>query len=170
MKPELSPTSRRVVAPRPLTLRSRVTNGKTLFAKGGDMRGPWARRLRDVFEAHLSDLGGPDNVSEAERSIVRRAAVLTVELERIETRFAVGRGSDDDLDLYQRTAGNLRRLLESVGLQRRPRDVESLDQYLERVAAPEPNTGAAEAAPALMAPDPESHTAGPSNPGDEASS
>ena len=93
------------------------------------MRGPWARRLRDVFESHLSDLG-PEDASEAKRSIVRRAAVLTVELERIETRFAEGRGSDSDLDLYQRTAGNLRRLLESVGLERRPREVETLESYL----------------------------------------
>ena len=105
---------------------SKVTNGKTLFAEGGDMRGPWARRLRDVFSLHLSDLGGADAVSEAERSIVRRAAVLTVELERIEAKFAVDGGLPGDLDLYQRTAGNLRRLLESVGLQRRAKDVGSL--------------------------------------------
>jgi hypothetical protein len=95
------------------------------------MRGPWARRLRDLFYLHLSDLGGTDSVSEAERSIVRRAAVLTVELERIESRFALDKGSDADLDLYQRTAGNLRRLLESVGLERRPRDVTpTLAEYL----------------------------------------
>ncbi len=87
------------------------------------MRGPWARRLRDVLGLHLSDLGGDEAVSEAERSIVRRAAVLTVELERIEAKFAVGEAAPTDLDLYQRTAGNLRRLLEAVGLERRPRDV-----------------------------------------------
>jgi hypothetical protein len=55
---------------------------------------------------------------------VRRASVMTVELERLEVRFALAEAaSADDLDLYQRTAGNLRRLLEAVGLQRRPRDV-----------------------------------------------
>ena len=31
---------------------------------------------RDVMAAHLSDLGGVDNISEAERSIVRRAPKL----------------------------------------------------------------------------------------------
>jgi hypothetical protein len=56
----------------PLTQRSRATNGKSLFAEGGDMRGPWARRLRDVLGLHLSDLGGLDAASEAERSILRR--------------------------------------------------------------------------------------------------
>jgi hypothetical protein len=33
------------------------------------MRGPWARRMRDVLELHALDLGGPDNISEAERRI-----------------------------------------------------------------------------------------------------
>jgi hypothetical protein len=37
------------------------------------------------------------------------------------------------LDLYQRTAGNLRRVLEALGLKRRPREVNpTLDQYLGR--------------------------------------
>ena len=73
---------------------------------------------------HLSDLGGEAAVSAAERSLVRRIATLTVELERMEERFA-GDGEADPaaLDLYSRTSGNLRRLLESLGLQRRARDV-----------------------------------------------
>jgi hypothetical protein len=127
------PGSRTATAARSPTLRSRATNGKTLFAQGGDMRGPWARRLRDVLGLHLSDLGGPDAVSEAERSIARRAAVLTVELERLEAKFATaGEASADDLDLYQRTAGNLRRLLEAVGLERRARTiVPNFKDYIE---------------------------------------
>jgi hypothetical protein len=112
-----------VTTERQPTQRSRATNGKTLFAAGGDQRGPWARRLRDIFSLHLSDLGGQEAVSEAERSLARRAAVLTVELERLEARFAVDGGLPGDLDLYQRTAGNLRRLLESLGMQRRPRNI-----------------------------------------------
>jgi len=73
---------------------------------------------------HLSDLGGNDNVTEAERSIIRRVATLTVELERMEHAFALaGEAKPDQLDLYQRTAGSLRRLLEAVGIERRSRDV-----------------------------------------------
>jgi hypothetical protein len=50
--------------------------------------------------------------------------VLTVELERLEATFALaGAASPDDLDLYQRAAGNLRRILEVVGIERRPRNV-----------------------------------------------
>jgi hypothetical protein len=103
--------------------RSRITNGKVLVA-GVDQRSPWVRRAKDVIAAHVADLGGPDNCSAAERSIIRRASTLTVELERMETTFALaGEASPFDLEIYQRCANSLRRLLEAVGLQRRTRDV-----------------------------------------------
>ena len=76
-----------------------------------------------MFELHVSDLGGEAVITEAERSIVRRAATLTVELERLEAKFANDQAADGALDLYQRGANSLRRLLESVGLERRARDV-----------------------------------------------
>ena len=100
-----------------------MTNGSALLP-GVDGRSAWVRRCKDIIEAHLSDLGGEHNTSEAERSLIRRASVMTVELERMEARFAVaGEASPDDLNLYQRMAGNLRRLLEAIGLQRRAKDV-----------------------------------------------
>ena len=109
--------------------RSRVSNGSALLP-GVDGRSPWVRRCKDVIAAHLSDLGGLDNCSAAEHSIVRRAAVLTTELEVLEVRFAkAGEASSLDLETYQRCANSLRRLLEAIGLQRRPRDVSlTLDQ------------------------------------------
>src|SRR5215467_8534465 len=103
--------------------RSRITNGSALLP-GVDGRSPWVRRCKDIIAAHLSDLGGADNASAAERSIIRRASVMTVELERLEAQFALAGEADPmTLDLYARTSGNLRRLLEAVGLQRRTRDV-----------------------------------------------
>lgn len=97
----------------------------------------WARRMRDLMALHLSDLGGEAAVSAAEKSIIRRAATLTVELERMEERFATeGEADADALDLYSRTSGNLRRLLEAIGLRRRPRDVTpDLTSYIEGRAA-----------------------------------
>jgi hypothetical protein len=56
---------------------------------------------------------------------VRRACVLAVELERLERKFALA-GEAYDIDLYQRVANSLRRLLGAVGLQRRSRDIISL--------------------------------------------
>ena len=105
--------------------KSRITNGSKLLL-GVDGRSAWVKRCKDIIAAHVADLGGEDNSSAAERSLIRRVAVLTTELERLEVRFAqAGEASDADLDLYQRTAGNLRRLLEAVGIQRRARDVSS---------------------------------------------
>lgn len=113
--------------------RARVTNG-ALFAvsDNGITNGAWARRLRDLIQLHSDDLGGAEHLSEAVKSLVRRAATLEVELEGMELRFASeGAATPTGLDLYQRTAGNLRRLLESLGLDRRPRDITpNIDLYL----------------------------------------
>jgi hypothetical protein len=62
--------------------RSRVTNGHVLLP-GIDGRSVWARRAKDLLALHLSDLGGSSNVSEAERSIVPRCAIIETELERL---------------------------------------------------------------------------------------
>src|SRR5262249_872638 len=111
---------------------SAVTNGSRLL-EAGDNRGPWARRMREVVELHISDLGGLENASEDEKSIIARAAALTVEAERLEAKFSTLPNGPraEDLDLYQRCSNSLRRLLESIGIQRRPRDVTpSLQTYL----------------------------------------
>jgi hypothetical protein len=82
--------------------RSRVTNS-TVLLPGVDGRSAWMRRCKDIIAAHVSDLGGEDNISAAERSIIRRASVMTVELERLEAKFAAAGGaSERDLDLYIR--------------------------------------------------------------------
>ena len=118
--------------------RSRVSNG-TAILPGVDGRSTWVRRLRDLIALHLSDLGGEDATSEAERSIVRRIATLTVELERMESGFATaGEALPAQIDLYQRTANSLRRLLESIGLKRVPRDVTpSVADYVAHIAKEE---------------------------------
>jgi hypothetical protein len=104
----------------PSRQRSRITNGSALLP-GALGRSAWVRRCKDVISAHLSDI--PD-ASTAERSIIRRAAVLTTELEMLEARFAAaGQADATSLDLYIRASGNLRRLLEAVGLHRRAKDV-----------------------------------------------
>jgi hypothetical protein len=113
--------------------RSAITNGAYLLPKITDRRSTWYRRFRDVRALHLSDLGGEANCSHAEQSLVRRAAALTTELERLELKFASSADQADpkDLELYQRGMNTLRRVLESLGLQRRARDVTpTLSEYL----------------------------------------
>ena len=111
--------------------RSRITNGSALVL--GDNRSAWVRRCKDIIALHIGDLGGVENVSNAELSLIRRAAALTTELEMLEAIFAnAGRATPTELDLYSRTAGNLRRLLETLGIKRRPKDVTpTVDEYLQ---------------------------------------
>jgi hypothetical protein len=91
-------------------------NGSKLLP-GVDGRSLWARRAGEVLAAQLSEK--PDATA-AEQAIIRRAAVLIVELERLEQQFALaGEADPETLVLYARVAANMRRLLESVGLQRR---------------------------------------------------
>jgi hypothetical protein len=106
----------------PDRLSTRTRSGQLL--PGIDGRSAWVKRASSLIRELIADHGGVDNCSAAERSIIRRASVLTVELERMEHQFALaGEASADDLETYQRCANSLRRLLEAVGLQRRSRDV-----------------------------------------------
>jgi hypothetical protein len=125
-----------VTAANPKTYtKSGLTTGKILI-QGVNNTSAWARRLRDLIGLYESDLGGTSECSEAERSIVRRAAALTVECERLETVMALSPTVDPDiLDLYSRASNSMRRHLEATGIKRRPRDVTppSVDSYLADV-------------------------------------
>jgi hypothetical protein len=117
---ENSPGSHRRVVEPIRAQKSRITNGSALLP-GIDGRSPWVRRCKDLIREHLYDK--PDATA-AEQAIIRRAAVLIVELERLERQFALAGEADPmTLDLYGRVAGNMRRLLESVGLDRRAKDI-----------------------------------------------
>lgn len=131
------PSPRTSAEEAPSKLRSRIANGTATLLGAKDERSLYVRRLREVFADHVSDLGGIDAISAGEKSIVRRVAVLTVELEKIETRFAEDPSvGERTLDLYNRTAGNLGRLLDRLGLKRRTRDITpTLASYLESQTA-----------------------------------
>jgi hypothetical protein len=84
------------------------------------------RRLKDLIGGHVADLGGRDLISEAEFCLVRRCALLTLELELMEAKFEANDGAKAaELDAYQRSASALRRLLESLGLKSREREARS---------------------------------------------
>jgi hypothetical protein len=116
--------------PRPPGQRSRVTNGRALFAVGGDERSALARRFRDLVASHVSDLGGADALSENQRSLIRRAVTIEIQLEALEA--GLSEGKEIDLDVYGRAAGHLRRVLETLGLKRVPRDITPLHDYIAK--------------------------------------
>ncbi len=102
------------------TQRSAVSNGTKLLMADG--RSPWSRRFGDIVFAHCSDLGGHENLSQAEIAIIKRAATLQVELEAKEAALANGEGKID-LAEFAQVANGMRRLLETVGIKRVARDV-----------------------------------------------
>lgn len=100
--------------------RSRLSNGATLLP-GADGRSTWSRRFRDLIELFSNDLGGDAVASEAQRSLIRRAATLSVQLEQLEVQFATTGGVDAaSLDVYLRSVGHLHRILGSLGLDKKP--------------------------------------------------
>jgi hypothetical protein len=65
--------------------KSAVTNGKRLhvIAPGDNA---WNRRFRDLVGSIISDLGGdPDQLSEGQKQLCRRAAGLSLECEKLES-------------------------------------------------------------------------------------
>jgi hypothetical protein len=111
---------RQVIADRPLTQRSRVTNGKTWFVEG-DGRGAWARRWRDIVGEIINDLGGPGLLSEGQKQLVRRCATIAIACERAEAKAAAG--EDIDLEVYGTLTDRLGRTFQRLGLERVARDV-----------------------------------------------
>ena len=121
----------RVRAKRP---RSAVTSGRKLFVEG-DPNSAWSRRYHDLVVGHIGDLGGRDLLSEAQLSLIRRASAIECELERLDAALSLGEAVD--LDSYGRATSHLRRLFETLGLERRPREVEVTLAELLRSPPPE---------------------------------
>jgi hypothetical protein len=115
--------------------QSALTTGRDILANI-DGRTSAARRYRDLAALYAGDLGGEQaGLSEGQLALVRRAAALTVELERMETLFAKNDGATPrQLETYQRSTNTLRRLIESLGIHRGrvAKDVTppSLSEYL----------------------------------------
>jgi hypothetical protein len=100
--------------------RSAVTSGRQLFISG-DPQSAWSRRFHDLVIGHCNDLGGFDVLSDARISLIRRASSIECELERLDALLSTGAAVN--LDCYGRAASHLRRILETLGLDRKVRDV-----------------------------------------------
>jgi hypothetical protein len=116
----LRPGSKRV--------RSSVTNGSKAYVVG-DGQSPWGRRQLDLIALHADDAGGMETLSEAMLRLCRRAAALETQLEVMEGQMSLGQ--EVDLDQYGRLAGHLRRILETLGVERKTRDASpTIEHYL----------------------------------------
>src|SRR5262245_14227268 len=88
-----------------------------------DGRSAHARRKRGLVAAFVADLGGPDEASTAERILADKAATLTLQLQGLEARMEEGDTSHTTLDLFGRGVGHLNRVLKTMGIKRRAKDV-----------------------------------------------
>ncbi len=102
------------------SLRSAVTNGRSLFIDG-DGRGAHARRFRDVLWQIVEDLGGREDISEGQRVLARQAAGLNTLAEDMLSK--IGKGEAVCVEDYVRIVNALNRTLGSLELKRRQRDV-----------------------------------------------
>ncbi len=125
--PEIMPNpTRDRPPPVPSRQRSRVLN--TPGTLPTDARGAWSRLFRDLCDVLAQHVGGADRMSEPERMTIRRAAALECELVHLEGKFAEARAEGHapdaaDVDLYSRITNTQRRVLDSLGMQSRPRDI-----------------------------------------------
>ena len=108
-------------ATRPLRLRSRLTN--SLHALPGvDGRSIEARRYRDLAIAFANELGGATALGEAEQALVRQAAAMVLQAERLQG--AAVRGEAVDLEQLTRLSNSATRALTKLGIKRTSRVVQ----------------------------------------------
>jgi len=81
-----------------------VSNGRHLFITGPANTAS-ARRFADILSSVVSDLGGPSELTEAERQLARRAASLSVACEKLEESICTGISSAAAAAFTQNTGG-----------------------------------------------------------------
>jgi hypothetical protein len=113
--------------------------------KSKDMRSPEAvatarrlQRFNSVNKALLSDLGG--DPSKAQAILAHNAASLAMVVE--ERVDALIDGGDVNVGELSTLMNTLRRQLETLGIDRKPRDITSLARYLEDKRLPTINGAA----------------------------
>lgn len=93
-----------------------------------------ARRYRDIRDAIVSDLGGPDNLSAGQLIVIERTAMLSVQCETLDCEFANGR--QIDWVHYGKLSDRINRALRSLGRRRSiGAKTPDLDTYLQKQRA-----------------------------------
>ena len=88
------------------------------------------KRVRAVETEIAQDLGGAARISQAQRALCRRAAVLSTIIEDTEARWADGQRLD--MPTYLAATNTLRRVLATIGLERRQLSIQGLPALLAK--------------------------------------
>ena len=114
---------------RPLRTRAAVSNGTRMHPKGVDGRSAEARRFKDLVSSFAASLGGEGALTEAERAIIRHAALLTLQSERLQAAFVAGR--EVNSEELTRLANSSARVFAALRIKREPKEVgPTLPEYL----------------------------------------
>jgi hypothetical protein len=124
--------------------RSKVNNSRQQFIDG-DAQLKVSRRFRDVLTSIVTDLGGVERLSEGQRQMARRCAMLSVECEKMES--AAVAGLPFDVESYCLLTDRLGRAFQRLGLKRVIHDVTpDLGAYLTATATEKQQDGLGEIA------------------------
>jgi hypothetical protein len=93
-----------------------------------DRRTTAYRNAERLFADLLSDLGGEDHASTAQRELAHRASVLGAIIQDAEVRYL--KGEPVDLNAHLASINSYRRVLATLGLERRARPVRSLHDII----------------------------------------
>jgi hypothetical protein len=104
----------------PRLMRVLPTRYTVDFATTVDGRSLLGREVRDRIDAIEADLGGPDALSHAQRSLIKRAVWLELCAEHEETRIAEGGGID--IGPHAQLVGLLLSVYRTLGLKRVARE------------------------------------------------
>jgi hypothetical protein len=100
-----------------------------------DGRSRPARRYTALVSAIATDLGGAEQLSQIEQAMVRRFAFMALQCEVIEARALSGvELAPEDIERHGVMSDRLRRLGQTVGLERRSKPVDVMGDYLRRKA------------------------------------
>jgi hypothetical protein len=113
-----------------------------------DGRTAAAREARRLIAALSADLGGDDQLSAGERQLVTRAALVGAIVTDFEARWVAGENMP--LADYLSAVNVQRRVLATLGLQRRSRDVSSMslrERWAQEFAEESEDTGEARGGP-----------------------
>lgn len=102
---------------------------KAGWLDGLDGRTNLAVELRARYRELTNDLGGADRLSYAQRSLAERALWLEYWLAEQERELA--RGGEFDVGKWTQAFNSLQGVFAKLGLERKPREVPSLHEYLQ---------------------------------------
>ena len=92
------------------------------------------RRCAELIAHVERDLGGPGRLSNAQQQLIRHAALTTGMIEDLGSRWLSGEAIDPTM--FATLTNSARRLFETVGLQRVPREVDTLSSYVAAKSVP----------------------------------